>query len=44
MNPNVTQIMKEIYKYKDNVDISINFVTNGTNLLSKELIDLFREY
>lgn len=43
LNKDVYHILKEVYKYSNQVVQSIDFVTNGTIEISSEILDLFEE-
>lgn len=44
LNKDVCKILKEVYKYTDQVSGSIDFVTNGTIEIPTELLELFEEH
>ena len=41
LNKDVYPILKEVYKYKEQIKCSVDFVTNGTIEIPDELLDLF---
>ncbi len=43
LNKDIVSIMQEVYQYKNQVGDSIDFVTNGTILITDELLNLFEE-